>query len=240
VPGEAARGFALRTPIRYDRSIRSATASPVAPGADVIRFSCPHCNRAYVLADALAHLPLVCKGCGQRLAVPDPTPEPDAPPPPVPVAVPPPPPPVAVAPPVPPPAPGDDFLSSAALAELDIGKDEAKLLREPPPELLGPVKAAAPVRPPPPAATPPRSRKLIPNVADAAAVLVLLVAGVLVGEVVVKKSTRDILTEAGSAPKFPPVDLLLWLGCAGFFVLVYTWLGTRGWTVGGWLKRRAG
>src|SRR5581483_10467077 len=89
-------------------------------GADVIRFSCPQCGRAYVLADALAHLPLVCKGCGQRLAVPDPQPEPEPPPPPpvkrpVPVAKAPPPPPE-------PPADDDDFPAthSRSIDDLDV------------------------------------------------------------------------------------------------------------------------
>lgn len=43
----------------------------------VIRFHCPNCDRPYVLPDALAHLPLVCKGCGQRLIVPDPSADPE-------------------------------------------------------------------------------------------------------------------------------------------------------------------
>jgi hypothetical protein len=51
--------------------------APAAPVPPVIRFKCPNCDRPYVLPDALAHLPLVCKGCAQRLSVPDPTPDPE-------------------------------------------------------------------------------------------------------------------------------------------------------------------
>ena len=46
----------------------------------MIRFSCQHCDHPYLLPDALAHVPLLCKGCGQRLAVP--APGTDNPPPP--------------------------------------------------------------------------------------------------------------------------------------------------------------
>src|SRR6185437_11887497 len=45
----------------------------------MIRFNCATCGREYVLADALRHLPLLCKQCGHRLVVPDPQPEPVAP-----------------------------------------------------------------------------------------------------------------------------------------------------------------
>ncbi|MBY0458041.1 MAG: hypothetical protein K2V38_11935, partial [Gemmataceae bacterium] len=45
----------------------------------MIRFNCPNCNRFYELPPALAFLPLVCKGCGQRLTPPAPEAVPPAP-----------------------------------------------------------------------------------------------------------------------------------------------------------------
>lgn len=87
-------------------------------------------------------------------------------------------------------------------------------------------------------AKPAGNRKTLARVADAAVFLVLLVVGALLGEMVARKPTGEILSGAGSAPKFPPTDLLLWLGCVAFFGLLYAWLGTRGWTVGGWLRRK--
>jgi len=234
----------------------------------VIRFSCPHCGRAYVLADALAHLPLLCKGCGQRLNVPDPSPEPEPVLPPPPVKKPPAPRPAAPAPTpglrpglakpesaksepakaAAPPAsepPGDMVnrlatksrespeLNSEGLFETPANAD---LLAEPP----APPAAKKPVAPPPAPPAPPRAgRKLLPVVVDVLVVLVLVGLGVLAGELLVKKSSGQILSESSSAPKFPPVELLMWLAGPVLAGLIYLWLGTRGWTVGGWLKRRA-
>lgn len=203
----------------------------------MIRFSCPHCGRQYLLADALAHLPLICKGCGQRLTVPDPEPEPPAPlPPPKAPSVPqpvlreggapaepqaaPPPEPHPPEQGVPAPKNADEpLISPEALAHLD---EPAKLF--PPGAETGSTSA--------------RNRNVLARVADAAVVLVLLVAGALLGEMVARKPTGEILSGAGSSPKFPPTDLMVWLGCVAFFGLVYAWLGTRGWTVGGWLRRQ--
>jgi hypothetical protein len=85
---------------------------------------------------------------------------------------------------------------------------------------------------------PPAERKFLGIVVDVAVVLILLVLGVIVGEFAAGKSTREVMATA-AAPKFPPVDLLMWLAGPAFFLLVYAWLGTRGRTVGGWLRRRA-
>lgn len=49
----------------------------------MIRFNCPNCSRPCEIPAALARLPLLCKGCGQHLVVPEAPPEPPAPPPPV-------------------------------------------------------------------------------------------------------------------------------------------------------------
>jgi hypothetical protein len=74
---------------------------------------------------------------------------------------------------------------------------------------------------------------------DAVVVLTLAGGGALFGEIVTRRATAAILEDAGSAPKFPPVDLLVWLACVAFPLLVYTLLGNRGKTIGGWLRRRA-
>ena len=225
----------------------------------MIRFSCAHCSRAYLLPDVLAQLPLLCKGCGQPLVVPAPQPEPVAPPTPSPAPPIPPPPPVVAAnpqaapPPVPPlrlAAPSgtpsdpeiEEFLSSEALSGLEWLEVPRPA---PPPELPAPVEPVklAPAPPPPPeeapAPAPDPARQLLGKLVDGVVGLILFVVGAMVGETVAEKSTREILESAGSAPKFPPLDLLIWLGCVVGFVLIYVWLGGRGWTVGGWLRRRA-
>jgi hypothetical protein len=112
------------------------------------------------------------------------------------------------------------FLSPDALTKLD-----------PQPELNR--------QPVPTAARSARARKIMAWVVDGVLALGVLVAGALVGELVAKKPTREILSGAASAPTFPPTDLLLWLGCVAVFGLAYVWLGTRDWTAGGWLRRRA-
>ena len=50
--------------------------------------------------------------------------------------------------------------------------------------------------------------------------------------------TGTVLSEAGSATKFPPTDLLLWGGPPVMFGLIYLLLGARNRTVGEWLRRR--
>jgi hypothetical protein len=252
---------------------------------DVIRFSCQHCHREYLLPDAMAHLPLLCKQCGQRLSVPDPQPEPKPePPPPAPRPAPPvspPAPPAAVAPaaprgdarppapvaedvgpPTPPPADdhgrpaevpslnGDEFLSRDTLDRLDVPAE----VTPPPgqawgaPVLHKPTPAAPPAKtrgagaPHPPKAAPAAppvaaSRRVLAVVVDVVVAIVLLGLGVLVGEFATRKSTAEIL-DGVSGPRFPSVDLLVWLGGPALLLLIYVWLGTRGWTVGGWLKRR--
>src|SRR5438876_10937278 len=177
--------------MRYHRTIHPPAGRVVRGGA-VIRFSCQHCGRDYLLADAMAHLPLLCKGCGQRLNVPDPQPEQATmPEPPAEPAVVPPPPPAAVADAkpavvdqVPAKANGDaePFLSSDTRAKLEL-----------------PVSAAGR---PKVEGTVPRGR--LAWLVDALVFVLLLAAGMLVGEMVVKKPTGEILSNAGSAPRFPP------------------------------------
>ena len=271
----------------------------------MIRFNCPTCGRPYELPDAMAHLPLVCKQCGQRLTPPAPTPDPP-PPPPIPAAPPPAPAPVALPKPVakpatvpkPPPAAGppddDDVLVSKPDSSPDIdfnigGPTAASLseaararpaglsdatrprptgleatelginLDQPLPtapagaepvdrlqkinlDLLPPAPPPPPKPAPPPApAAPPEARPeptLVPFVADLAVFVLLVVAGMFVGELLARKPTGEVLSEAGSAAKFPPVELLLWAAPPVLFGLVYLLLGSRERSVGGWLRRR--
>lgn len=185
----------------------------------MIRFSCPHCHRKFALPDALARVPLLCKGCGQRLVpaevgvetgdelvVED---EPTS------------------APPVAAPEPSD-FLSNELRDDLDLKVERAAA--EPP---ATPAPAAVA-----PAPAPAGRRRALGLVVDVAVGLALAGGGALLGEFAARKSSVTILQEAGSAPKFPPTDLLLWLGCVATPLLLYVLLANRGKTVGGWLRRR--
>jgi hypothetical protein len=96
-----------------------------------------------------------------------------------------------------------------------------------------PPKTVAPPRP----ATAQGSHKALGIVVDVCVVLLLLVGGAVVGEIVAGKSTREVI-DGMSGPKFPQLDLLIWLAPPVLFVLVYTLLGSRGKTVGAWLRRR--
>ena len=247
----------------------------------MIRFNCPHCSRRYEVPDALARLPLTCKGCGKPLPVPETSTEPEPQPelakptpriespkvasPPQPIAPPAPrpapaaipkPAPVAVAtesrlpPPDKPSAngppngqlksnPPDDeadflFEKPDVLAELDTGADERPLVVKP--------ESPAPARPTPVAkpSEPPRphDRKVLGVIVDIGVELVLLAVGVVCGELFAQQSTREVLSDAGSAAKFPPVALLLWMSPPVVFLLIYALLISRGKSLGSWLRRR--
>lgn len=206
----------------------------------MIRFSCPTCHREYVLADAMFGLPLVCKKCGLHLTVPEPEPEPETPAAvPEPAVTPAPPvspgPPVAYAPGAPDPTPAVAHSDVPAPAIVSA-ETWAKLDAPPPPAAPEPKSWGAPA--PTPAAAP-ASRKPLAVVVDVAVVLVLLAVGALLGEVIARKSTPEVL-QGLAAPKFPPVDLLLWLAGPVVLVLGYALLGARGKSLGGWLRRRGG
>ena len=249
----------------------------------MIRFNCPTCERPYELPDAMAHLPLVCKQCGQRLTPPAPTPDPPPPPPkPIPLALPKPiakpapaplpPKPVFAAPRPDEPPDDDDVLVTKADSTPDIdfnvgGPTAASLsdaararptglsdtnrprpadLEATEPEinldLLPPAPPAPPKPARPPAPAPPPGAKpeptLLPFVADLVVFVLLVVVGMIFGEFLARKPTGEVLSEAGSATKFPPVDLLLWAAPPVLFGLVYLLLGSRERSVGAWLRRR--
>ncbi len=208
----------------------------------MIRFNCPNCSRSYELPNAMAHLSLMCKGCGQSLAVPEPTPDPKPEPPKPKVELP-----RIVAPPrpvdpprVPTPAP---IPTKAIEPVASKPADDDLLFEKPDPlaELEPEVPAAKRAAEPKPAPEPsqPGGSKLVAVVVDVGIGLILIVVGVLLGELVAKKSTRDVLSEAGSAAKFPPIDLLMWMAPLVLFGLVYVFLAGRGKTLGGWLRRRS-
>lgn len=211
----------------------------------LIRFNCPHCSRLFELPPALARLPLVCKGCGQPVTVPERStaPEPEPPrvePPrlePAPPALPDVAPSEAPAPGLADPAPADTrndlFEQPGLMAELDsLGTDTG------PAELPPPARKVAP-GPVANAAGPASDRKVLGLLVDVAVALLLLVSGVICGELLAQQSTREVLTDAGSAAKFPPVELLLWMSPALVFLLVYALLSARERSVGSWLRRRA-
>ncbi|QJW97901.1 hypothetical protein [Frigoriglobus tundricola] len=79
---------------------------------------------------------------------------------------------------------------------------------------------------------------LIPLVADLVTFVVLVVAGMLLGEFLAQKPTGTVLSEAGSAAVFPPTDLLLWGSPPATFALVYLLLYGRERSVGAWLRKR--
>ena len=207
----------------------------------MIRFNCPHCNRLSEVPPALARLPLLCKGCGQPLVVPETsTVEPEPPPPPPPPARPAhksPVPKLAKPVPVPPPEPEPE----------PDPEPEQERAEEPPPKPA--PKPKPPVRrkpapvpdPAPDEETPRRPRaNPLPVIADVCVALLLLVLGAYLGELLARKPTAQVWRDAGSAVTFPPEELILWLGPPSVFVLVYLLLASKGRGVGGWLKRRTG
>jgi hypothetical protein len=104
-----------------------------------------------------------------------------------------------------------------------------------------PKSAPKPAPPPEPAAPPEALAEatLVPFAADLVTFVLLVVVGMLLGEQLVGKPTGTVLSESGSAAKFPPIDLLLWGAAPVLFGLVYILLGGRERTVGAWLRRRA-
>ncbi|VTR91143.1 unnamed protein product [Gemmata massiliana] len=79
---------------------------------------------------------------------------------------------------------------------------------------------------------------LMPFIVDFVVFVLLVVVGMFVGEMLAQKTTGAVLSEAGSAPKFPPPDLLMWGGPPAVFALIYLLLSSRKLSVGEWLRRR--
>jgi len=204
----------------------------------VIRFTCTNCGREYHVPEALARLSLLCKGCAQRLVVPEVSTDPEPP-----------------VPPFDPPGvvgtvdlfPDSDDLRTRATGSRDVPdpQDSVDLFPKPDlePSAVGateppaPRKRSAVVAGPKP--VPVERGRALELVVDVMVGLLLTGVGMLLGEFATRKGTVEVWREAGSAPKFPPVDLLLWLGCVATPVMLYVLFVKRGKSVGAWLRRRA-
>jgi hypothetical protein len=127
-------------------------------------------------------------------------------------------------------------LAAEAEPEPDDAVDKINLDLLPKPVPTPPPKPPAPPPEEPPEAKP--EPTLMPFLADLGVFVVLVLVGLFIGETLVGKPTGQVLSEAGSATKFPPLDLLLWGGPALVFGLVYLLLNSRELTVGAWLRRR--
>ena len=79
---------------------------------------------------------------------------------------------------------------------------------------------------------------ILPFIADLVVFALLVVVGMLLGEVIVRKSTGDVLAELAN-PTFPPVDLVVWAVPTVVFAFIYILLGRRDRTVGAWIRNRA-
>src|SRR5205807_70775 len=117
---------------------------------------------------------------------------------------------------------------------------QSDLFLEGKPKLPGDGPPPAKRKPAAPAAEPDERppRKLLSTVIDVAVGLVLLVAGVLAAEVLLRKPTRQVIEEA-SGPRFPSIDLVVWAGLPVALVLIYVMLAGRGLSIGGWLRKRS-
>ncbi len=82
-------------------------------------------------------------------------------------------------------------------------------------------------------------RKSLSIIVDGMIGLLLLLMGGFLGEFLAQTSTGDVWHNAGSAPKFPPIDLLLWLAPPSILILVYYLLVTKRKSLGAWLQRRS-
>lgn len=201
----------------------------------VIRFHCPKCGRECLLPRALIGVPLLCKGCGDRLAVPEhsePLPEPprpafdrslpiareDQPD-------------ILVTPTV------EDssvnlFLSAEVRKNLFLPIEGSG--QSPPPDVETPVASTdLPVTAPPP------DRKLLARIADGAAFFAMLALGAVVGSMVAGKSIAQIFADAPASPRFPPTDLMILVASVAVCGLLYVWLGTRGWSLGARIRHRS-
>lgn len=201
----------------------------------MIRFNCPHCNRFSEVPPALARLPLLCKGCGHPLVVPEAsTAEPERPPPPPPRPAHKPPV-LKLAKPAPPPEPEPDPESEAEPVAEEPPPKPAPKPRPPARRKPTPVPATIPDEEPrrPPA-------NPLPVIADVCVAVLLLVLGAYLGELLARKPTAQVWRDAGTAVTFPPEELILWLGPPAVLALTYALLASKGRGVGGWLKRRTG
>lgn len=126
------------------------------------------------------------------------------------------------------PAPKPPVPRARTEPELELPKREPK--RERPAPAPQPEPQAEPEPEPEPAA---RSG-LIPFAADLLALVVLLAGGMLVGELIVKKHTGAVLSNAAENP----IEALLWAAVPLVLALVYVLLAGRGLSPGARLRGR--
>jgi len=192
------------------------------------------------VSNALIGVPLLCKGCGDRLTVPETSdPPPDVPKPSFDRSLPPPDegtPDILVTPTIENSA-VNLFISAEARKNLfqPIEGSGQTSTPHPMPPLPSPIAERLPVAPP--SAEPP-ARQVAARLVDGAAFLAALALGATLGSFAAGKPTRDILGDAPASPRFPPTDLLIWVASVAACGLLYVWLGARGWSLGARLKRR--
>jgi hypothetical protein len=167
----------------------------------------------------MRQLPLLCKGCGQHLDVPEPTPDPE----PAKITETPPP---SSKPPIHPIVPLSGSTDKPASTP-NILVLEAPIAHSPSSVDNSAETAETSI-----------GMKPLSVVVDAMVALVLFVLGGLLGEAVAGKSTGDVWRDAATAPKFPPIDLLLWLAPPSMLGLIYGLLVSRRKSLGCWLQRR--
>ncbi|QDU22242.1 hypothetical protein [Urbifossiella limnaea] len=188
----------------------------------MIRFRCTSCDREYHLPDALARMPLLCKGCGTRLDVPEPTPEP-----------------------TPEPPPAHSFPDPTGTVDLFPESDDVRTRGPVAKDVPDPADSVdlfpraysepPPIEMPTPAAP---ARRGLRVVVDGAVGVLLAVVGALLGGLATQKGTVEVLREAGGAAKFPTTDLLVWLGCVAAPVMGYVLFVNRGRSIGVWVSSR--
>lgn len=85
----------------------------------------------------------------------------------------------------------------------------------------------------------PERKKPLAIFVDAMLVLFFLLIGGMLGEILAKKSTGEVLSDASTAAKFPPLELLLWLAPPAMLILIYSLLISRRKSLGAWLQRKS-
>jgi hypothetical protein len=188
------------------------------------------------VSNALVGLPLLCKGCGERMVVPPPEESLPEPPPPKP----------AFDRSLPASNEHDDPPDILITPTVEDSEVNLFLTPEARKKLFLPIEGSGSETPAPPAPeaepipVPPaesrvgRKAKWI----DAGVFGAVLVLGAVLGEFAARKSTLRIFGDAPASPTFPPTDLLLWVASVAGCGLLYGWLMMRGWSLGPRLSRR--
>lgn len=119
-------------------------------------------------------------------------------------------------------------LSADTLGDINHEQLPTPVVLPPPWRAVPPAVAARHAAPP---------RLVWPVVVDGIVGGLFIVAGVFVGEWLVGKSTRQVLSDAAFAVSFSPREWLLWAAGPVLFGLLCLLLNNRQITVGTWLRR---